>query len=262
VAKDRAEMFSFRSGMQTLPNAIARALGNSVQLGCSIESVVRNGKDAPSVYTIACRIGTERKTIQADTVVFATPAYVTSKIITGLDAGLPAVLEDIYYPPVAEVFMGFKRSQVHRELDGFGLLVPEKENRKFLGTIWSSVIFPGRTPDGETEAFTSFVGGSRQPGLASKSDEELTAIVLDELKSVMQVEGKPVVCSIRRWEKAIPQYRMGYAKVIEAIEGFEKSNPGLFICSNYRGGISVGDCVMSAERTAKSIEEYIRFPKL
>jgi oxygen-dependent protoporphyrinogen oxidase len=256
VAKDRAEMFSFRSGMQAFPNALAAALGDSVKLNCSVESVTPvPGSQAP-LYSIAYSSGGIQQTIEANIVVFAAPAYVTSKMIAGLRTNLPAVLDDIYYPPVAEVFMGFRRDQVRRPLDGFGLLVPEIEKRKFLGTIWSSVIFPGRTPDTTTEAFTSFVGGSRQPELVDESDARLTQIVLDELKSVMQVEGSPVFCKIRRWEKAIPQYRLGYQDVINAIEQFQAQYPGLFICSNYKGGISVGDCVMSANKVVGEIGRF------
>jgi protoporphyrinogen oxidase len=58
-------------------------------------------------------------------------------------------------------------------------------------------------------------------------------------------------------EKAIPQYKLGYHKVITAIERFEQNFGGAFICSNYRGGISVGDYVMSANKTVKKILDYL-----
>jgi protoporphyrinogen/coproporphyrinogen III oxidase len=253
VAKDRAEMFSFRSGMQAFPNALAASLGDSLKLDCSIERVIPVQKGDQRLYNIVYREGGVQQTIEASVVVFATPAYVTSTILGEFKTDLPTVLNDIYYPPVAEVFMGFRRKQVRRPLDGFGLLVPEIERRKFLGTIWSSVIFPGRTPDASTEAFTSFVGGSRQPELVNESDQRLTQIVLDELRGILQLEGNPIFTKIRRWDRAIPQYRMGYQSVVNAMEKFQQQNPGLYICSNYKGGISVGDCVMSADRVVGEI---------
>jgi oxygen-dependent protoporphyrinogen oxidase len=258
VAKDRAEMFSFRSGMQAFPNALAAALGSSVKLNCEIENIARVPDSREPSYAVAYRQGVEQQTIEARVVVFAVPAYVASGMIAKFDSALPAVLDDIYYPPVAEVFMGFRRDQVHRPLDGFGLLVPEIEKRKFLGTIWSSAIFPGRTPDAATEAFTSFVGGSRQPELVNESDATLTQIMMDELKGIMQLEGNPIFCKIGRWDRAIPQYRLGYRSVIDAIEKFQRQNPGLYICSNYKGGISVGDCVMSADKVVGEIALYCR----
>ena len=51
-------------------------------------------------------------------------------------------------------------------LDGFGFLVPEVENLKILGTLFSSTLFPGRAPDGQV-LLTTFVGGERNPALAN-----------------------------------------------------------------------------------------------
>ena len=31
--------------------------------------------------------------------------------------------------------------QYKQDLDGFGFLIPAKENKSFLGALWSSVIF-------------------------------------------------------------------------------------------------------------------------
>ena len=69
----------------------------------------------------------------------------------------------------------------------------------------------------------------------------------------MKVKGEPKFVWISRWEKAIPQYNVGHLKIMAMIDEFEKENPGIYLCANYRGGISVGDCVISAEKTANKI---------
>ncbi len=43
------------------------------------------------------------------------------------------------------------------------------------------------------------------------------------------------------------------------MERFEQNFRGAFICTNYRGGITVGDCVMNAEKTAKKVLEHLKF---
>ncbi len=78
-----------------------------------------------------------------------------------------------------------------------------------------------------------------------------------ELRSLMGVTGSPVFTRVARWERAIPQYTMGYQTVVNAIDALERDRPGLFVCSNYRGGIAVGDCVMSGERIAKRVSEFL-----
>ncbi|MFI5252618.1 MAG: protoporphyrinogen oxidase [Bacteroidota bacterium] len=258
VAKDRAEMFSFRSGMQVFPKALAASLGSEVMLNCSVEKVMSFPESKTPSYKIQYNREGNPGELLANLIIFAIPAYAVPGMIMEFKTSLPSLLDKIYYPPVAEVFLGYRKEQVGRPLDGFGFLVPEKENRKILGTIWSSVIFPGRAPDKSVEAFTSFVGGSRQPDLVNLPQEWLEQIVVDELHDIMKIEGKPLFSKVQKWERAIPQYHVGYHAVEEGIDNFQHQNPGIFICSNFKGGISVGDCVMNAHRTVIDITQYIQ----
>jgi oxygen-dependent protoporphyrinogen oxidase len=177
-------------------------------------------------------------------------------MVRRISPSLASRLESIYYPPVAEVFLGFRNEQIGRVLDGFGFLVPAKEQRRILGTIWSSSLFDGRAPVGHA-ALTTFVGGARQPELVALGDNDLRALVLEELGPLLSITGSPVFVSVTRWTRAIPQYNLGYHEVLTAIDEFENANPGVFLCSNFRGGIAVGDCIMSSERTASRILEHL-----
>jgi protoporphyrinogen oxidase len=38
-----------------------------------------------------------------------------------------------------------------------------------------------------------------------------------------------------------------------AVDAAERANPGLYLCANYRGGISVGDCIKSGHAMAERI---------
>lgn len=253
TAKDRAKMFSFTSGMGTLPLALARRLGDAFVPGVTVEGISRTGGGQ---YTLRTRMADGIKIQEADCVVLAVPSYVAGDVIQGISAGLSQTLRGIYYPPVTGVFLGFARSQLTTPLDGFGFLVPEKEERKILGTVWSSSLFPGRAPEGHV-ALTSFVGGSRNPDLASKTDKELVNIVTMELNGILGIQGLPVYSRVIRWQKAIPQYNLGYHAVEEAITQCEDANPGLFLTGNYRGGIAVGDCVSSSERLVSRVVQFL-----
>ncbi|MCS7054435.1 MAG: FAD-dependent oxidoreductase, partial [Ignavibacterium sp.] len=137
-------------------------------------------------------------------------------------------------------------------LDGFGFLIPEKEKKSFLGALWSSIIFPNRA--GENFAtFTLFIGGSRNPNFVNEDKDKLLNNVRKEFEEIMKINGEPVYSSHRFWEKAIPQYNLGYIEHERFFEEFEKQNPGLFISGNFRGGISVGDCIKNAELVAEKI---------
>jgi len=251
VAKDRARMFSFEEGMQTFPAAIARSLGARVRYKSSVKSMQHHapGGTAKNRFLVLTADGVS---VEGDAVVVGVPAYAAAELLRPLAPELSTMLSNVYYPPVAEVHLGFRHDQCGRTLDGFGYLIPAREKRKILGTIWASVIFPKRAPAGHI-ALTTFVGGSRQPEVLGAGDTELQRIVLQELGSIMSISGEPVYSRIYRWDRAIPQYNVGYHRVIDAIEQLERDMQGLFICSNYRGGIAVGDCVMNGKKTAERI---------
>ncbi|MBI4534644.1 MAG: protoporphyrinogen oxidase [Ignavibacteriae bacterium] len=260
-AKDRARMFSFRRGMQTFPESIARQLAGRIRLQCTARSISRLGNGAGgdrARYVVSGESDGQTFEIGASAVVIAVPAYVAGGFVKPFSRSLADRLNSIYYPPVVEVFLGYRSEQIIRPLDGFGFLVPAKEHRRILGTIWSSSLFPERAPDYHV-ALTTFVGGSRQPELAHYDDKQIIALVDGELESIMGVRGTPVFSKVIRWERAIPQYNLGYQKIVDAIDRIETTEPGLFFCSNYRGGISVGDCVASGKKMAERIlEKFIR----
>jgi oxygen-dependent protoporphyrinogen oxidase len=259
-AKDRARMFSFRGGMQTFPIALGRYLGDGLRLKCTATSIERNdAPGGPPAFVVRYRREGEPGSLEARSLVLAVPAYIAANFVRPFSESLGEALGRIFYPPVTEVFLGFPGSAIRRPLDGFGYLIPEKEKRKILGTIWSSALFPGRAPAGHV-ALTTFVGGARQPLLAGLDDRDLTRTVASELRSLMGITGDPVYANIIRWEKAIPQYNLGHLALVEEIRGLERQVPGLYLCGNYRGGISVGDCLMSAESLARRIAGELRMP--
>jgi oxygen-dependent protoporphyrinogen oxidase len=253
IAKDRAQMFSFKNGMQTFPNALGAALGSSVRTSTSVEEIARiPGSSSYTIRTVSNGASEHHRT---DSVLLAVPASIAASMIAPFDSAMAEKLEELYYPPVTEVFVGYATRQVKRVMDGFGFLVPEKEQRQILGAIWSSALFDNRSPK-DFAALTVFVGGSRQPDLALLNDDELLSVVTGELQELMQISGPPVITHITRWKKAIPQYHLGHLKIVEKIAQFEQQHPGLFLSGNYRDGISVSDCIIQSEKMCRQIAAY------
>jgi len=252
-AKDRARMFSFRNGMQTFPDALARLQGGGMRTECAVTSIERKAPpDGTPAFVVRCRRGGREESLEAPVVVMAVPAYVAGELIRPFSPALAESLGRMYYPPVTEVFLGFPSSSMGRPLDGFGFLVPEREKRNILGTIWTSALFPGRAPAGHV-ALTTFVGGSRQPSLAGLDDGEIAGMVSAELRALMGVRGDPVYAKVVRWQKAIPQYTLGHLALMAELGEFEARTRGLYFGGNYRGGIAVGDCLTAGESLARRI---------
>ena len=47
------------------------------------------------------------------------------------------------------------------------------------------------------------------------------------------------------------------SRFVNYFEKFERENPGIFLSGNYRGGISVGDCIKSSYKNFEKIRDYL-----
>lgn len=256
VSKQSAKMFSFKDGMRVLPEAITEKLGNRVSTGVEVTSV---RSTAEGSYGVTFRDGNQTLTLLADVVLSTVPAYKAAELFGHFDDQLAKHLNEIYYPPVLVLYLVYERSVVGQPLDGFGFLIPEKEQKSFLGAIWSSVIFPNRSDESKA-AFTLFIGGSRDAGFVDDVEQMVIDRARREFELIMKISAEPILISKRLWPKAIPQYNLGYVEHENFFDHFEKDNKGVFLSGNYRGGISVGDCIKNAELVANKIKSTINSP--
>ena len=105
----------------------------------------------------------------------------------------------------------------------------------------------------------TFIGGVRDNGSLDKlSDEEVKFLVTEQLNELLGVHGAPEFFHLKRWKRAIPQYRVGYEQVMNDCAKFEKQNPGLYFCSNFYRGISMSDCVKNAFQTADDVSQFLK----
>lgn len=249
-------LFSFREGLQTLVDALVADAGDSLHLGRAVRSVRRTD----SGFEVTSPSAQGEVTARGRALLFTIPAHTYGQVEFEFPFALSAALDSIYYPPVTVVFLGYRTPPAAcRELDGFGFLVPRCEQRRILGTIWSSVTFTGRAPEGGL-ALTTFVGGSRQPDIATLPDDELLEMVFGELEGLMGLRGSPEEVVISRWPLAIPQYRVGHGRLVAGVEAFEGKHPGLFLGGNFRGGISMADCFTQADAMSDRVADALRSP--
>lgn len=252
VAKQSAKMLSFKNGMIALPKAIEKYFEDRIFLSSEVTSIDQNQNG----YTVSYQQNDIINKLYCDAVLSTNPSYSAAKLFSKYDKEFKTHADAIYYPPVLVYYLVYDRKKIKQDLDGFGFLIPAKENKSFLGALWSSVIFSDRT-DETKAAFTLFIGGSRNPDFVKEDRETLLTKVRKEFEALMGITANPVFSSERFWEKAIPQYNLGYIEHENFFDDFEKRNPGIFISGNFRGGISVGDCIKNAEIVCNKIYENL-----
>ncbi len=233
---------SFYGGMETFIIALKESLGERVRSRSKVVSLAKSG----GRYRVYLEDGSS---MESDCVVLASPAHAASEILMDFDHALSRSLSEIPYPPVSVVCLGYKKEKIGHGLDGFGFLVPFREKRKILGTLWDSSIFPNRAPEGYV-LLRSMLGGARSSQVAMQDDKKLIDIVVAELADIMGIRVQPDFARVYVHEKAIPQYTTGHQGRLETLERLLGRYTGLFLAGNSYRGISVNDCIENSYRLA------------
>lgn len=253
VSKQTAKMMSFDEGLQVLTDALGNQLADCIRFNAPVRRI----EQSPDGWTIHYHTNGGETTATFSTILLTAPAYRLAELEfeSGSNTNL-SLLAEIKYPPVSSVVLGFRRQDVKHPLDGFGVLIPEKEGFQILGTIFTSSLFPGRAPEGHV-TLASYVGGTRAPELALKESGELVDLVIADLKRLLGVTGEPTFKSIKSYPKAIPQYEVGYDKYKNFMNAFEEKMPGILLGGHYRDGISLSDSILAGLNAADRIEERL-----
>lgn len=248
-------LYSFRNGIQTLPNTLADALGDQILYNTRVTRLQHDANQ----WTVHANGPDGASTFSYDALLSTVPLHTLSSMTLDTPVDCTA-LDDVRYPPVRVVALGYERAAVEHPLDGFGMLVPPVEDEfDILGTLFSSTLFPNRAPDDHV-LLTTFVGGARAPALAKRDADAVQSIVERDLQQLLGVQGPPAFTHHVNWPKAIPQYTQGYGAVKDALDALEDEHASLFFAGNYRQGVAVGDAAASGADAADRLRDTLSHP--
>lgn len=263
--KHQRGSFSFIGGMQTLTDALCKELGkDELKLSSQVLELSSCHKEnCLGSWLVSYASPNRKHSVKEsfDAVVMTAPLS-DVKTMNFTKKGTPFSLNflpEVDYVPLSIMITTFKRENVKRPLEGFGVLVPSKEEQnglKTLGTLFSSMMFPDRAPK-NVYLYTTFIGGSRNRELAKASRDELKEIVSSDLKQLLGADGEPMFVNHVFWSKAFPLYDCNYGSVLEAVDRMEKNLPGFFYAGNHKGGLSVGKAISSGCSAADHVISYL-----
>ena len=249
---------TLKQGMEGMISALKQALPPDIflmdQEVVGVERAMDKSTKKP-IYHLS--IKGKKRTLEADAVVMATPAFSAAELLQGMDNAIARLLNSIPYCSTATINLAYKRSQITHPLDGYGFVVPRLEERNIMGTTFSSVKFPGRAPQGKA-LLRCFVGGANNGAIVSWEDAKLLAAVRGDIEEILGIRGDPILVMIYRWEKSMPQYTLGHEERVSRIEQRLAKLPGLFLTGSAYRGIGISDCVHEAELTAEQCLEFFK----
>jgi oxygen-dependent protoporphyrinogen oxidase len=230
-------------GTQELVDTLVNQLTGDLRFGARVASLDFVNEE----YRLVLADGSQ---VTAAKVVLATPSYSAADLLSVMAPAAADLLREIRYVSTGTLSLGFRAAEVAHPLNGFGLVIPRSEQRPINAITWSSTKFDHRAPEGHV-LLRVFVGGSRNPEIVDRPDDELLAIARSELAALMGIDAAPVFHRLYRWRDATPQYDVGHLTRVDAIEAALPA--GLYVTGSPYRGIGLPDCVHQAQLTAKQV---------
>lgn len=248
---------TLREGLGQFVNAVAESLEpGTIHTDTQVtrlELLAGTNGDAPR-YRVTTRKG---DVFEADAVVLATPSYASASLLAQIHPQLTDALRGIRYVTTSTVSLGFRFEDFGRPFDGFGFVIPRKENRRITGCTWTSTKFNHRTPSDKL-LLRCFIGGPGHEELAEQNDEDLVKMVREELRDTMGLQATPILTRIFRWVKANPQYDVGHLDRVRDMHTMCEATPGIFLAGSAYEGVGVPDCVHQGQKAAQKTLELLK----
>ncbi len=191
--------------------------------------------------------------LDADSVILATPTFISGNLVASFDPLLASNLQSIPYASTATVSLAYRQSDLPRDLDGYGYVIPRREGRRALACTWTSTKFPHRAPEGYA-LMRVFVGRAGQDIPWNKND--LLELAKEELSLTLKITAEPLLHRVFMWDKAMPQYNLGHPEILKRIDAALEKHPGLALAGNGYRGIGIPDCIHSGELAVEKIFKH------
>ena len=104
----------------------------------------------------------------------------------------------------------------------------------------------------------SMMGGATNRQAIALSDSGVKARVMADLKNIMGIDAEPDFMRIFHHQRAIPQYTVGHAKRLLAIEERTRKVPGLILTGNALFGVGLNDCVNASNKAAAQVVAQLK----
>jgi oxygen-dependent protoporphyrinogen oxidase len=248
---DHPPFVSFPGGMARL---VARLVNCLEGVSIYRETAVNAIKKTDRGYLLSVN-GSGINGFEAAVLIVTTPAYVSGRLLQGVDSELARLLAGIPYASTALVNLVFNEADVP-DLDGYGYVIPRVEGREALACTWSSRKWQNRAPDGKV-LIRVYIGRYGEKDVTEFDDGRLLTIAQNEIRETLNITTDSLFHRIFHYPKAMPQYNLGHPERLAAIEARMAVHPGLFLAGAAFNGVGIPDCIASGEEAAEKAKDFL-----
>lgn len=227
-------LFNLKGGFASLTSALKSDLGKSIHLE---QNVIELKQQSGKVLIV-----TDKEEFYVDQVFSTLP----------LKAMRPLVAKNVQSDPAFDAFgvesligVACVFPQGALNIQGFGYLVPAKEQDCILGALFDSCIFPNLD--------TSQV--CKITVLMKPQQDKPESVALEALQRHLGISEEPIMIKAFNYDNALVKYPVGARELLEVwLERVKQSAPWLECCGNYRHPPGVSACVGFSKQLAR---EYL-----
>lgn len=239
-------------GLSGMIDALQKALaGTEMVTGQPVVRIDRATTAAP----YAVHLG-DGRTLDADGVLLAAPAFNTADLLEPLAPSVAALLRKIPYASTASVTLAYRRREIAHPLTGHGFVVARREPLQITACTWVSSKWPDRAPSG-LALLRCYLGSAGRDAIVAEDDARLAAAAQADLARVMGINAAPVFTHIARWPQAMPQYLPGHLDRLDSIEAGLRSLPGIAVAGAGYRGVGIPDCIRQGTDAARRLADAL-----
>jgi protoporphyrinogen/coproporphyrinogen III oxidase len=250
--------YSLLTGVGSLPFEIARQLrarGVVIRTGVAVTALRRT----PS-GNYPWEIDTPSTTTPADSVVMATPASATARLLGAHDPSI-AQLAGVRSAGAAIITFSVPRAAVTLPPSGTGILVPLNSPGPGEGSMMTTAVtfLDRKWPHLQREhdvVLRAHVGRIDDLRWEEMSDDELVARVSAELRVLLASFATPIEVLVQRWPEGLPQYYLGHETMVTNAKTAAASL-GVALCGNAYDGVGVPASIGSGRRAGREALERL-----
>lgn len=196
--------------------------------------------------------------LTADAVVVAVPAAPAARMLTDVVPTASTELATIEYASMAIVTLAVRKRDWPDTATGSGFLVPSVEERTIKASTYSHAKWAwSAEAGGDLAVLRASVGRLGDEHVLQRSDEELVALAVADLRKAIGLQAEVVGSLVTRWGGGLPQYAVGHLDRIDRVEAAVADVPGLAVCGAAYRGVGIAACVASGGKAATRVLEHL-----
>jgi oxygen-dependent protoporphyrinogen oxidase len=245
VLPDAGPVFAgIRGGVGRLPLTLADQL-TAAGVRISTGTTVRALRRTPTGWRLETGPASAPEYLEAAAVILAVPPAAASRLLAAEVPAAAIELAGIRTASVAVVAAALPADQL-AGLTGSGLLIPPVEGTSIKAATFSSAKWDWISTAGDPLVVRLSLGRAGEEAILQRPDEDLAALAVADLGTVLGRELRPLDTRVMRWGGGLPQYAVGHLARIGRVRAAVSGAGGLAICGAALDGVGVAACVGAA----------------